>query len=56
MSRAFKFIKKLKYSTMRLLKEYFSNVQTIIKTKKASGNVQTFKNLSNQPNNSLTTF
>lgn len=32
--RAFKFIKKLKYSTVRLLREYFSNVQTIIKKKK----------------------
>lgn len=54
--RAFKFIKKLKYSTVRLLREYFSNVQTIIKKKKSLGQCATFKNLSNQPNNSLTIF
>lgn len=45
MSRACKFIKKLKYSTARLLKDYFSNVQTIMKTQKklwATCNLQNY--------------
>lgn len=43
MKREFKFIKKLKYSTARLFKD-FSNVQTIIKTQKKPQAMCNFQN------------
>lgn len=44
MSIAFKFVRKLKHSTARLFKEYFSNVQTIAKTHKKAQAMCKFQN------------